>query len=266
MGAGNGHSNWAGSRAHATLIVINLVMTVLSWQFLFKSVLIWYGGKNQHASERRLDTAVSLLRNEDLPIYTVLVPMFREPDVLPILANALLNWIIHKPARHQDRPRGGRPADHRCRDRAGLQDIFEIILVPPCNRRPNPRPAITRCNLRGASISIYDAEDKPEPDQLKKVVVTFDRAPDNVACVQCRLNYFNRDENWLTRLFTLDYRCGSISYPGSKSSRCRSRWAGRRTTSRWTCCGARWDRFNVTEDAIGIRPESTKSGLPLNHL
>lgn len=58
---------------------------------------------------------------------------------------------------------------------------------------------------RGEYLVIFDAEDQPEPDQLKKVVVAFRKASPNTACIQCRLNYFNANENWLTRMFTLDY-------------------------------------------------------------
>ena len=125
----------------ATLIVINLVMTVFYLgNFLFKSVLIWYGGKNQHASERRLDTAVSLLRNEDLPIYTVLVPMFREPDVLPILANALRE--LDYPTSRLDIKIVLEEGDQLTIDAAtalGLEDIFEIILVPPSQPQTKPK-------------------------------------------------------------------------------------------------------------------------------
>ena len=244
----------------ATLIVINLVMTVFYLgNFLFKSVLIWYGGKNQHASERRLDTAVSLLRNEDLPIYTVLVPMFREPDVLPILANALRE--LDYPTSRLDIKIVLEEGDQLTIDAAtalGLEDIFEIILVPPSQPQTKPKA----CNYalqfaRGEYLVIYDAEDKPEPDQLKKVVVTFDRAPDNVACVQCRLNYFNRDENWLTRLFTLDYSLWfDLMLPGLEKLKVPIPLGG--TSNHFKMDVLRelraWDPFNVTEDAdLGIR-------------
>lgn len=58
---------------------------------------------------------------------------------------------------------------------------------------------------RGEYLVIFDAEDQPEPDQLKKVVVAFRKSSPNTACIQCRLNHFNANENWLTRMFTLDY-------------------------------------------------------------
>ena len=88
----------------------------------------------------------------------------------------------------------------------GLEGVFEIILVPPSQPQTKPKA----CNFalrfaRGEYLVIYDAEDRPEPDQLRKVVATFRRSPRNTACLQCRLNYYNAAENWLTRMFTLDY-------------------------------------------------------------
>ncbi|MFT6474206.1 glycosyltransferase family 2 protein [Qipengyuania profunda] len=243
-----------------TLIALNLVMTLFYLgNFLFKAVLIWAGGKHQHASERQMDAAVGLLRDEDLPVYTVLVPMFREPDVLPILANALRE--LDYPTSRLDIKIVLEEGDQLTIDAAtalGLEDIFEIILVPPAQPQTKPKA----CNYalqfaRGDFLVIYDAEDKPEPDQLKKVVVTFDRSPANVACVQCRLNYFNREENWLTRLFTLDYSLWfDLMLPGLEKLKVPIPLGG--TSNHFRMDVLRelraWDPFNVTEDAdLGIR-------------
>ena len=54
-------------------------------------------------------------------------------------------------------------------------------------------------------MTIYDAEDIPEPDQLRKAVAAFRNGEKSLICVQAALNYFNKDENWLTRLFMLEY-------------------------------------------------------------
>lgn len=52
---------------------------------------------------------------------------------------------------------------------------------------------------------IYDAEDRPDPDQLKKALIAFKQNGEEVAVVQAALNYFNDRENPLTRMFTLEY-------------------------------------------------------------
>lgn len=243
-----------------TLIAVNVLMTIFYLgNFIFKGVLIWYGGKNQHASERLMDSAVALLRDEDLPVYTVLVPMFREPDVLPIIANALRE--LDYPTSRLDIKIVLEEGDEQTINAAlalGLEGIFEIVLVPPSQPQTKPKA----CNYalqfaRGDYLVIYDAEDKPEPDQLKKVLVAFQRSPDNVACVQCRLNYFNRDENWLTRLFTLDYSLWfDLLLPGLEALKVPIPLGG--TSNHFKMDVLRelraWDPFNVTEDAdLGIR-------------
>ncbi|MCH6574496.1 MAG: DUF1800 family protein [Bacteroidetes bacterium] len=87
-----------------------------------------------------------------------------------------------------------------------LFEQFEVIRVPPSLPRTKPKA----CNYglrfaRGEYVVIYDAEDRPQSDQLKKALITFRGAPRNVACVQARLNFYNANENWLTRMFALEY-------------------------------------------------------------
>ena len=68
-----------------------------------------------------------------------------------------------------------------------LDGRFEILAVPQSFLRTKPRA----CNyamrfIRGAYAVIYDAEDRPEPDQLKKVVAAFRKAPRETVCFQAR--------------------------------------------------------------------------------
>ncbi|WP_300379113.1 glycosyltransferase [Henriciella sp.] len=254
----------------ATLIVLNLFMSIFYLgNFIFKATLIWAGGAHQHNRAREINSAIRMLRDEDLPIYTVLVPMFREPDVLPILANALRK--LDYPTSKLDIKIVLEEGDHETIDAAvalGLEGIFEIIRVPPSQPQTKPKA----CNYalrfaRGDYLVIFDAEDKPEPDQLKKVVVAFNQAPDNIACVQCRLNYYNREENWLTRLFTLDYSLWfDLTLPGLERLKVPIPLGG--TSNHFRMDVLRelhaWDPFNVTEDAdLGIRMTQKGYGVRL---
>ena len=54
-------------------------------------------------------------------------------------------------------------------------------------------------------MTVYDAEDKPDPAQLKKAVWGFRAAEPRVACLQAKLGYYNPRQNLLTRWFTLEY-------------------------------------------------------------
>lgn len=243
-----------------TLIVLNVCLTVFYFgNFLFKGLLVWVGGAAQETSSRAISAEALLLRDEDLPIYTVLVPMFREPEVLPILAQALRN--LNYPLAKLDIKIVLEEGDHdtiSAAEKLDLEGVFEIVRVPASHPQTKPKA----CNFalryaQGDLLVIFDAEDKPEPDQLRKVVAAFNQSAPNTACIQCRLNYYNARENWLTRMFTLDYSLWfDLMLPGLEKMGIPIPLGG--TSNHFRMDVLRelnaWDPFNVTEDAdLGIR-------------
>ena len=58
---------------------------------------------------------------------------------------------------------------------------------------------------RGEYLVVYDAEDRPERDQLRKAIAAFQEGPPNLACLQAKLDLYNATDNWLTRQFTIEY-------------------------------------------------------------
>jgi cellulose synthase/poly-beta-1,6-N-acetylglucosamine synthase-like glycosyltransferase len=244
----------------ATLIVINVAMGIFYLgNFLFKGILVALGGSRSTDQDHAVAMLARQLRDEDLPVFTVLVPMFREPEMLPILAHAL---------RQLDYPLGkldikivleaGDHATIAVARTLGLEGVFEIIQVPASVPQTKPKA----CNFalrfaRGEYLVIYDAEDRPEPDQLRKVVATFRQSPPEVACLQCRLNYYNANENWLARMFTLDYSLWFDQIlPGLERLNIPIPLGG--TSNHFKIKVLRelhaWDPFNVTEDAdLGLR-------------
>jgi cellulose synthase/poly-beta-1,6-N-acetylglucosamine synthase-like glycosyltransferase len=243
-----------------TLIVLNVAMSVFYLgNFVFKGILASAGGGRSPDSDEAIAIAARALRDEELPVFTVLVPMFREPEMLPVLAQSL---------RELDYPLGKldikivlEAGDHETIEVArtlGLEGVFEVIRVPPSQPQTKPKA----CNFalrfaRGEYLVIYDAEDRPEPDQLRKVVATFRAAPPEVACLQCRLSYYNANENWLSRMFTLDYALWFDQLlPGLERLTVPIPLGG--TSNHFKIDVLRelhaWDPFNVTEDAdLGIR-------------
>jgi glycosyltransferase XagB len=243
-----------------TLIAIHAIFTIFyTGNFLFKGLLVWVGGAQQTSKSREIEAEAKLLRDEDLPVYTILVPMFREPEVLPILTNALRN--LDYPLAKLDIKIVLEEGDTETIEAAkalSLEGVFEIIRVPPSHPQTKPKA----CNFalpyaRGDYLVIFDAEDKPEPDQLKKVLAAFRQSPENTACIQCRLNYYNVRENWLTRLFALDYSLWfDLMLPGLEKLGVPIPLGG--TSNHFKIDVLRemnaWDPFNVTEDAdLGIR-------------
>ena len=244
----------------STLIAANSLMSAFYLgNLVFKGILIWLGGRRQQNKAQAVKAEVARLRNEDLPTFTILVPMFREPEVLPILAAALRR--LDYPLAKLDIKLVLEEDDTETINAAiglGLEGIFDIVKVPASQPQTKPKA----CNYalryaRGDYLVIYDAEDKPEPDQLKKVIVAFNQAPENVACIQCRLNFYNADENWLTRLFTLDYSMWfDLMLPGLERLGVPIPLGG--TSNHFKTSVLRelyaWDPYNVTEDAdLGIR-------------
>jgi len=139
-----------------------------------------------------------------------------------------------------------------------LLKIFDLVVVPEADIMTKPRA----CNyglLRAAGeyCVIFDAEDDPEPDQLKKAVIAFQRLNSGVVCLQSRLNFYNPKVNLLTRFFSLEYsywfdcylegldKVGAPLPLGGTSNHFR--------TNRLRDLGG-WDPYNMTEDAdLGVR-------------
>jgi glycosyltransferase XagB len=244
----------------ATLIMLNLVMSVFYLgNFIFKGLLVFAGGARSSSDDEIVAIEARALSDDELPVFTVLVPMHKEPAILPILARSL---------RALDYPLGKLDIKLvleandietiEVASKLGLEGVFEVIRVPLSHPQTKPKA----CNFalqfaRGEFLVVYDAEDRPEPDQLRKVVATFRRSSPDTACLQCRLSYFNLNENWLTRMFTLDYGLWfDQMLPGLERLNVPIPLGG--TSNHFKIEVLRklhaWDPFNVTEDAdLGVR-------------
>jgi glycosyltransferase XagB len=202
---------------------------------------------------------IAALDDRDLPIYTILVPVYREAEVLPILARAIdqLDYPKSKLDVRILLEEDDTETIQAARD-ANLPSHIRPVIVPSGKPRGKPRA----CNYglihaRGEHVVIFDAEDIPEPDQLKKAVVTFRKGGERLACVQAKLNYFNADQNLLTRWFTAEYSTWfDLFLPGLAASNAPIPLGG--TSNHFRAESLRtlgaWDPYNVTEDAdLGIR-------------
>ena len=203
--------------------------------------------------------ATPTLSDDQLPTYSVLVPLYREAAVVPGLVEALA--ALDYPRAKLDVALILEESDIDTRlavARAGMPTHMRTIIVP--DRQPRTKPKALNVALalsRGALIAVFDAEDMPSPDQLRKAAAAFAAAPDRYACLQARLTIFNPRQSWISRQFALEYatlfhaflpalvRLG-FPLPLSGTSNHFQRAA--------LCGAAAWDPFNVTEDAdLGIR-------------
>mgnify|MGYP001060496215 FL=1 len=225
---------------------------------LFKASLTLAGARrelHQTVSEEEL----AAVRQEELPEYSILIPVYREAAIVREIAFGLgrLDYprdrLYVKLLLEQD----DRETLEAIRE-LDVPAIFEPLIIPDLPPKTKPKA----CNYgllfcRGQYITIYDAEDIPEPDQLKKVVVAFRKSPNEVIVLQAALNYYNAEENLLTRLFTLEYSYWfDYMLPGLDALRMPIPLGGTSNHFRMDKLLElhAWDPFNVTEDAdLGIR-------------
>lgn len=242
-----------------TLVALNVIINVgFTISILFKFVTAMAGAYSENV-EAVTDEEVAALKDDELPMFTILVPVYREANIVSLLMQNM---------RDIDYPQGKleilllmEEDDHETIDAAREShppETVTFVIIPDGLPRTKPRA----CNVglffaKGEYLVIFDAEDRPEPDQLKKAVVAFNKGGEKMICVQAALNYFNVYENWLTRMFTLEYSywfdyilagLQRLNLPiplGGTSNHFR--------TNALRQLGG-WDPFNVTEDAdLGIR-------------
>ena len=199
------------------------------------------------------------------PRYTILCPLYKETVILPQFIDAMkaidypkakLEVLLLLEADDTATIQAAKALD--------LPDFFTIVVVPDSLPKTKPKA----CNyglLRatGEYTVIYDAEDIPDPFQLKKAVLAFAVSDTNLGCIQAKLNYYNWNQNLLTRLFTLEYSLWfNLVLTGLQSIDAPIPLGG--TSNHFRTQIIRdlggWDPFNVTEDAdLGIR--LSKRGL-----
>jgi len=202
---------------------------------------------------------LDLVDERDLPKYTILVPLYREANILGKLVEGIGGL---------DYPKTKLDVRLLCEEdddetvpaikAMNLPPHFKLVVVPDAQPKTKPKA----CNYGllqadGKYVVIYDAEDRPDPDQLKKVVVAFAKADPRVTCIQAKLNYFNSGQNLLTRWFTTEYSMWfDLLLPGLDAQGVPIPLGGTSNhfvTDRLIDLAA-WDPFNVTEDAdLGIR-------------
>lgn len=242
-----------------TLIIVNVSVQIFYFfMTLFKFMIIMYGS-NSGAQYRFTKEQLDAIDERDLPIYTILVPMYKESNVIPLLIRNL-EKLDYPKAKLDVRlliENDDTEALHVLKS-MNLPPYYSVLVVPDSLPKTKPKA----CNFgliraRGEYVVIFDAEDRPDPDQLKKVHLTFQSCGEETVCVQAKLNYFNSEQNLLTRWFTQEYSMWfELLLPGIMRLDIPIPLGGTSNhfkTSVLKSLNA-WDPYNVTEDAdLGIR-------------
>ena len=193
------------------------------------------------------------------PHYVVLIPMYHESDVLPTLVDGLSKLDYPKDKLEIRLLIEEDDAETMAVAKSlNLQRPFVIFPIPVSQPRTKPKACnVALQNTTAEYLVIYDAEDQPERDQLKKAVIAFSRAPAKVACIQAKLNFYNPDQNLLTRCFTAEYATWfDLCLPGLDCLRAPIPLGGTSNHFRLDVLKhvGGWDEYNVTEDCdLGLR-------------
>ena len=245
----------------AAIIACNVMFFIGA---IFRSVIGLIGMVSVHRRAVRSEAAgePTRLSDDELPVYTILVPAFNEANVIAKVVDHIaaldyphskLQVLLLLEETDQETIAAARAARP--------PEWIRIVVVPEGGPQTKPKA----CNVglalaKGEFLVIFDAEDRPEPDQLRSVVAQFRDSAPTVACVQARLNYFNDRENILTRLFTLEYsHWFDYMLPGLDVLRLPIPLGG--TSNHFRTSMLRemggWDPYNVTEDAdLGMRADA----------
>ena len=204
-------------------------------------------------------TPLARFENAERPVYSVVVALYREASVAHDLVASLksLNWPrlkleIKLVCEEDDRRTLAELENQK------LDNRFEIVRVPRLGPRTKPKAlnyALPLCS--GAFVTLFDAEDRPHPDQIEEAWQTFRRSQSRIAALQAPLVIANPRRNWIAGLFHIEYaaqfrgllpfltRHGLPVPLGGTSTHFRR--------AALEHCGA-WDPHNVTEDAdLGFR-------------
>jgi hypothetical protein len=199
------------------------------------------------------------LSDRDLPRYAVVVAMYREEKIVADLVAALdaLDYPREKlrvslVVEEED------AATRAALARLALPPHMEVVVVHDGRPRTKPRAldaALFACDAE--LLVVYDAEDRPARDQLRRAAARFAQARRDLACLQARLAVDNEADGLLPALFALDYvglfetinpGLGALGWPmllGGTSNHFR--------VEALRAMGG-WDAWNVTEDAdLGLR-------------
>jgi glycosyltransferase XagB len=239
-----------------------ILVAIFATQFFYLGSLVFKLGASLVGlatySKSNSNAQINTLEENELPVYTVLLPVYKEPKVVGALIRSLkeldypedkLDIILLLEENDKDTLEAAK------REKPPVS--WRFLILP--DSVPKTKPKALNYGLqfaRGEYLTIYDAEDVPDPDQLKKAVVALRQHPDYI-CYQAALNYFNEKENILTRLFTIEYSGWfDCMLPGLFRTKLPIPLGG--TSNHFDVRKLReigaWDPYNVTEDAdLGIR-------------
>ncbi|WP_210270038.1 glycosyltransferase [Aureimonas mangrovi] len=226
------------------------------------AVLLDHAREERRRAAERADREAALVLPpaEPLPTYTVLVALHHEAEMVSPLVDALtaLNWpralLDIKLICEADDPHTIAAVEARIAQEPGI----ELVLVPPSLPRTKPKALNHALPLAcGDLVVLYDAEDRPDPDQLLEAWLTFRSADASLACLQAPLTIRNGGDNWFAGLFALEYAVlfrATLPFLARRDLPIPLGGTSNHFRREALEAVGGWDGFNVAEDAdLGVR-------------
>jgi cellulose synthase/poly-beta-1,6-N-acetylglucosamine synthase-like glycosyltransferase len=208
---------------------------------------------------RRAAPSLARLPDAQLPVYTVVAALYREASSVAPLLRAI--DALDYPREKLDVILVIEPDDLQTRAAIARQHPpphVRVLIAPRI--APQTKPKALNCALpfaRGGFVTVYDAEDRPEPGQLRAALDAFRIHGADTACAQASLCIDNVTHSWLSRTFAAEYAGQFDAFlPGLTELGLPLPLGG--TSNHFRTAVLRevggWDPFNVTEDAdLGFR-------------
>jgi len=242
-----------------TLMALGVLLTMTYVVCVVYRIRLFVRSTGSHVSEVVTDDEARAEPDHRLPTYTVLVPAYHEAEVVKqLVANLrLLEYPVDRLEVLLLVEEDDTETIAAVRDEdPGPQ--FHLVVVPPAEPRTKPKALNFGLTLaRGELVAVYDAEDEPDPLQLRRAAIALRRLGPDVGCVQAKLSYSNPGQNLITRWFTIEYAMWfNFFLPGLASIGAPIPLGGTSNHFRRAVLRSMggWDPYNVTEDAdLGIR-------------
>ena len=241
-----------------TLVILSALIAVFYLFFMLFKVFIVYLAIRHNPEIKITDEEALAIKDEQLPVYTILIPLYREEGVIDQIAAAMgsINYPKDKLDITITLEEYDYPTINAIKD-AGLPSYFKTLILPDVKPKTKPKALnVAFLQVSGEFLVIYDAEIIPEPLQLRRAFLAFQKNQD-IACLQTKLDHYNPKQSLVTRLFNSEF---SFHYdyfmPGLQKLGIPLPLSGHSTHFRTEAIqriGA-WDPYNVTEDCdMGIR-------------
>jgi cellulose synthase/poly-beta-1,6-N-acetylglucosamine synthase-like glycosyltransferase len=251
---------------HAAILTLVIFLTLFYFIDILFMVYMAFMAFFKSPEIKISSTDIEEYKNYDWPVYTIFCPLYKEVSVLKQFIKAMTN--LDYPSQKLQVILLLEEDDIDTINqikKMSLPKYFQILVNP--HSMPKTKPKALNYGLhhaKGQYVVIYDAEDIPDPLQLKKTVIAFNKkVKKNVVCIQAKLNYYNPHQNLLTKLFTLEYSLWfNLTLPGLQAINAPIPLGG--TSNHFRLKDIiklqGWDPFNVTEDAdLGMRIAKSKS-------